>query len=110
VRPDLRKLMSSLVAGLLVFAAPVIWILFQQGVGAASYLHCEVAKPPWGGMLGCVATLACAGGAARCWLSRRHGTDTRRFLMMVGAGSGLIFALAALVMTVAILVVPACTR
>jgi len=105
-----RDRMRSLLAALLIFAAPVVWLVFQQGVGLASYLDCRSARPPWGGLVGVGATLACAAAAWRCWLRRKEGTEARRFLTVVGAGASAIFALAALTTTVALLVVPACAR
>lgn len=101
---------NALMAGILIFLAPLVWIVFQQGLGAASYLNCHIAGPPWGGLVGAIATMACAAAAGRCWLSRARVAETRRFLMVLGAGSAAIFALAALTMTVAIVMVPACAR
>jgi hypothetical protein len=109
-RPRPRILAGSLVAGLLIFAAPVLWILLQQGLGALSYFNCAAAAAPWGGAVGIALTLACVLAACGCWISRTEGTTARRFLMVTGAGSAAIFALAALTLTIATFVVPACAR
>jgi hypothetical protein len=105
-----RAIVGSLGAGLLFFAAAAVWIGFQQGVGAVSYLDCRRAGLPWGALAGAAAMLACAAVAGRCWAVRAQGSDARRFVLVVAAGSAAIFFLAALTMTTAIIVVPACVR
>jgi hypothetical protein len=104
------RLAGALAVGLLPFAAPVVWIAFQQGVGAMSYLQCRAAAPTLGGMIGIGATLACAAAATGCWLRRKHETEAQQFLMLIGAGSAAIFGMAAMTMTVALVMVPACAR
>jgi hypothetical protein len=101
---------GRLATGLLFFAAPTAWIVFQQGLGGASYFDCTVARPPWGVAVGVVATLACAAIALLCWRERLRAAATRRFLMVVAAGAAGVFAAAVLAMTFALALVPACAR
>jgi hypothetical protein len=101
---------GAIVLAILFFGAPVAWIGFQQGMGAVSYLNCGLAGSAWGLLVGLSTISACAAIAIRCWIVRGRRGDTSRFLMTVGAGFASIFALAALIMTVALAVVPACAR
>jgi hypothetical protein len=105
-----RTRKALLIPAALLFAAPAVWLIFQQGTGTIVYLDCGSAGPPAGPALGLGATLLCLAAAHLAWRRRTRGSETQRFVMRIGLGSALIFALAALVMTAALIVVPPCAR
>jgi hypothetical protein len=105
-----RRLLRPLIVALLFFAAPSAWLILQQGFGAATYFECTAGRAPWGPVAGAVATAICVAAAIMCWRRRDPAPPTRRFLMLVGAGSAAIFATAALALTAALVLAPACAR
>lgn len=105
------KLAGPLGVALALFAAPVAWLLLQQGEGLFVYLACARAGPPLGVLIGVAAVAACAAACALAWrLMHSLKRPAQRFLAQIGAGAAAIFTLAALVMTAAIWLVPACAR
>jgi hypothetical protein len=96
---------------LALFAAPGAWILLQQGEGALVYLACPRSGPPIGILIGVAAFCVCLAAGGLAWrLVRTLEAPAQRFLAQVGAGAAAIFALAALIMTAAIWLVPSCAR
>jgi len=94
-----------------VVIPPVIWILYQQGIGELVYVACETGGPPIGPALGlaCAAICGLAGWAS--WRQRDNAaTRAQRFACRVGAGLALLFALGVLAVMGAALVVPPCAR
>ena len=90
---------ALLIRAALLFAPPVVWLIFQQGTAVLVYLDCRSAGPPGGLALGVGATLLCLAAARLAWTRRKRGSEAQRFLMNVGMGAALILGLAALVMT-----------
>lgn len=110
-----RKLApSALATAAALFTAGGAWVLFQQGEGGLVYFACSRAGPPLGVAFGLVALTVCAAAGGLAWRLHRsqapQTTPTRRFLARVGLGASAIFALASLVMTAAICLVPPCAR
>ncbi|HEY2752179.1 hypothetical protein [Phenylobacterium sp.] len=94
-----------------LFGPGAAWVLFQQGEGGLVYFACAAAGPPLGAALGLAAIALCGAAGALAWQVVRSDPDaTRRFLGRIGLGASAIFALASLVMTAAIWLVPPCAR
>ncbi len=104
---------SRLALAVALSLPPVAWYGAQQGLGALVRLHCAAAPIP-GGAAGLAALMGCA---AAVWLSLgpsavKEGPPARtdamlRVFVRLGAA---IFALAIVLQTLAVLIVPACAR
>lgn len=94
-----------------VAVPPLVWLLYQQGMGNLVYFACAAGGPPLAPLAGAVCALVCLGSGWISWRARRGAvTGARRFLYAVGAGFGPLFALGVLMVMAAALVIPPCAR
>jgi uncharacterized membrane protein len=110
-RKETFRLTGPIALAVAFFAAPTAWLLLQQGEGTLVYLACPASGPPLGIVIGLAAVGACSATSGLAWrIARTTEPPARRFLAQVATGAAAIFALAALVMTAAIWLVPSCVR
>lgn len=94
-----------------VAVPPLVWLAYQQGLGELVYVACTAGGPPLGPLAGAACAAVCLGSGWASWRRRREAaTSARRFICLVGAGLGPLFALGVLMVMAASLVIPPCAR
>jgi hypothetical protein len=93
-------------------AGPAAWALHHQLGSNLNFYDCSRAGGPWLVVTGLALTaIAVAGGGLSMLAWRRTQADpTRRFIGLLGAMSGGLFALTLLIQTFAAVVLPPCFR
>lgn len=101
---------KRILLGLAILAPAAAWYLLQQGAGGLEYVDCRAPAPPLGPILGVTGLLICLAAGWIGWRRLKAQSGEDRFLPMVAVGVAMIFALACLATTAAMLVIPPCAR
>jgi hypothetical protein len=111
VKPRLSERLAAARPWAGVAVPPVVWIGWQQGAVTLIHNACAAAGPPLGPLYGLVAIALCVAAGWTSWRSpRADDSPMRDLLRQGGAGLSALFALASLVLTASMLMVPPCVR
>ena len=94
-----------------VTISPLAWIAAQQGMADLDRLACRSAGMPLGPVIGLAAVGICGVCGWLSWSARGQGPrGLERFLCLTSAGVAAVFAVGALLLTFASLVIPPCAH
>jgi hypothetical protein len=91
-----------------ILAPPCLWYAQQQAITELTKFVCAAAGSLLTTIAGAIASILCLAAAALAW--RDHRDPYHRFMVLLGVGSGGVFALVVAFQTLACVLLPPCVR